>query len=145
MTVPGAAPDEDVVEINDCVVETLENVLHQAREGRRTRFQPHRCDCPHELAPARHGEHGVLLTLLSQLELPVRIDEVQCIEELGLQSPEPLETTCDIHKQMEVIPDYLVDLAHVDDEPQLVAVLLLDGENWRIMRASPVLPDRPQR
>ena len=30
---------------------------------------------------------------------------------------------------MEVIPDYLVDPAHLDDEPELVAVWLLDGED----------------
>ncbi len=145
MTVPGAVPDEDVIEINDCVVESLKHVLHQPREGGRAGLQPHRRDCPHNLPSARDGESSVRLTFLRQLELPVRVDEVQGGKELGFQSSEALETTGDIPKGMEVIPDYLVDFAHVYDEPQFIALWLLDSEDRLVVRACPVLSNRPQR
>ncbi len=47
-------------------------------------------------------------------------------------------------KQMEVFPDYLVDFAHVDDEPQFITVRLVDGEDWRIVRTRQVFSYRPQ-
>ncbi len=60
------------------------------------------------------------MAVFSELQLPVGVDEVQGCEELGFQASEALEATGDVHKRVEVFPDYLIDFPHVDDKPRCV-------------------------
>ena len=71
VTVPCTAANEHVVEANDGIVATLEDVFHQAREGGRTGLQTHRSDRPNKLAPSGHSESRKSQALLRQLQLPV--------------------------------------------------------------------------
>ncbi len=126
-------------------MESLENILHQPRESGPSGLKPHWCHHPHKLPPAGNREGRVLLAILRELQLPVPVGEVQGSEVLGFHTPETLETTRDIHKHMEVIPDYLVGFPHVDDKPQLLAMRFFDGKDGLIVRTHPILLDGFQR
>ncbi len=107
-------------------MESLEDIFHQSRESGRARPQTHRSYHPYELSPPWNGEGRKCLTVVIQLQLP---DEVQGGEVLGFQTSQTLDSAGDIHKSMEVIPDDRVDHPHVDDEPKLLAVWFVDGED----------------